>query len=119
MNSITCDEWKVGCDYFQGEYFFIVYRLKDKNRGDKLRNREYFGHYCQDRSKVQKIVDALNTNETEKAELLKKTENLNNAQSLRHYREVESISLLKARLNEVHTNIVQLLQLLELLIGDE
>ena len=54
-----------------------------------------------------------------KAEALKKAEELCNAQSLRHGKGEESAFPLKARLNEVRTSIVQLLQMLELLIGDE
>lgn len=55
----------------------------------------------------------------EKAEALKKAEELYNNQSLRHGKGEELELPLKARLNEVRTSILQLLQMLERLLGDE
>lgn len=115
----NCSEWKVSRNYFQGEYFYIAYRLIDKDEVDCPDNREYFGHYSQDIHEVQKIVDELNAEEKFKSESLKKSEELNNTQSLQHDREEESVLPLKAVLNEFRTSTLRLLQLLELLIEDE
>lgn len=54
-----------------------------------------------------------------KAEALKKSKELNNAQSSKRDKEEELALPLKARLNEFRTSTLQLLQLLELLIEDE
>lgn len=112
-------EWKVSRNYFQGEYFYIAYRLIDKDEVDHSGNREYFGHYTQDIHEVQKIVDELNAVEKLKSEALKKPEELNNILFLQRDREEESALPLKAVLNEFRTSTLRLLQLLELLIEGE
>ena len=115
----NCSEWKVSRNYFQGEYFYIAYRLINKDEVDHSGNREYFGHYTQDIHEVQKIVDALNAEAKLKPVFFKKSEELNNTQSLQHDREEESALPLKAVLNEFRTSTLRLLQLLELLIEGE
>ena len=115
----NCSEWKVSRNYFQGEYFYIAYRLINKDDSDHSFNREYFGHYTQDIHEAQKFVDELNAGEGLQSESLKKSEELNNTQSSQRGREEESALPLKAVLNEFRTSTVRLLQLLELLIEDE
>lgn len=60
-----CSEWKLSSNYINGKCNYIAYRLIDKNVVDHSGNREYFGHYSEDKAEVQKLVDKLNAEAAE------------------------------------------------------
>jgi len=56
-------EWRVSMNFFGGDKWYTVYRIRDLDQIDHNGNREYHGEYMLDRDEALAIAERLNKEE--------------------------------------------------------